>query len=268
MTVDERVRAGDFVGALDLLAPELAKPAPDPGLALMAFNLQVRAHRWQDAQRTIARVSELAPHLATSMAELGRIALAEERAFRRLSDPELASQRAGIGEPPLHAIGYVQAAVAHASKDHAGAKTSLAEVRAPMTAGTVTWKSGQTKSFTSIGDSDDLTGSILPCYSGETVLDIPYSQLASITFLDARTSFDVMWIPTELVPLRGQTLHVRVPAFYPGTGVASDSYVRTGQMTTWNRDHGYALALGQRDLKFDGSMTGILQLRRIELGPR
>jgi len=268
MSVDERVRAGDFTGALDLLASELAKTAPDPGLVLMAFNLQVRVQRFEEAQQTISRVMHMAPQMGPAMDELARLALAEERAIRRLDDPELASRRAGLGHPPPHAVGYVQASIAHAAKDYAGAKAALAEVRAPATSGTATWKSGQTKPFEAIADSDDLTGTVLPCYSAETLLDIPYSDLASITFHDARTSFDVMWIPTELVPVAGEPLHVRVPAFYPGTGMAGDAFVRTGQMTTWNRDHGYAVALGQRDLKLGGAMTGILQLRRIELGTR
>jgi protein involved in temperature-dependent protein secretion len=270
VTIDDRIRKGDFAGALDMIA----KSDPnDPGLLLLAFNLEVRMQQFAEAQRTIRRVIDIAPQLKDSMDALARTARAEERATLRLVDPELAGKRAGIGMPPPHALGYVKAAVLHASKDYAGAAEALAELQPPRTPGTLAWRNGQTGRFEDLHDSDELTGPILPCYSGETLLDLAYSQLASITFHDARTSFDVMWIPAEVVPITGQPMHVRVPAFHPGTGVAAMDSVRTGQMTVWDRDNGYALAIGQRDLKQfkDGggySMTGILQIRRIEFDTR
>ncbi|NUO52399.1 MAG: hypothetical protein HOV80_26425, partial [Polyangiaceae bacterium] len=57
--------------------------------------------------------------------------------------------------------------------------------------------------------------------------------------------------------------------YYAGTGVAADRSVRIGQQTTWQRDRGYAEALGQRDWSVtlaDGgrSMVGILGVQRID----
>ncbi len=102
------------------------------------------------------------------------------------------------------------------------------------------------------------------------MLDVPYSQLRSVTFLDPKTSFDVMWRPAQVVAASGGTFMFKVPAFYVGTGTAQDGMVRTGQVTTWERDHGYAEAIGQRDFKAtmaDGGVStiGILQLAKIEL---
>ena len=272
MTIEEHVQQGDYRGALELLAPQLAEPAPDPGLVLMAFNLEVRLQRFDAAARSIRRLLGLAPAAAASITMFERNARAEAMATARLTDPQLAGRRSGIGAPPAHALAYVKAAVHHAEHDHAGAAAALAEARqvTPATPGLLTWRNGRTARFADLTDSDDLTGPILPCYDGETLLDLPYLQLRSVTFLDARTSFDVMWIPAGIVPVTGSPMIVKVPAYHPGTGVATTPEVRIGRLTMWDHSRGYAQAIGQRDLKLitpDGSaaMVGIQQVRSIEL---
>jgi protein involved in temperature-dependent protein secretion len=274
MTVEQHMERGDFEAALQLLATQITGAAPDPGLMLMVFNLEVRLQRFDAAERTIRRLLQLAPQLAGPLGVLAGNARAEARAVARLTDPALAGKRAGIGMPPPHAFGHVKAAVHHAQHDHATAAAALTEARerTPKVSGTLTRRSGATLTFADLVDSDDLTGPILPCYEGDAVLDLPYSQLRSITFLDPRTSFDTMWIPADIVPVTGEPLHVKVPAFYPGTFVASDRAVRSGQTTSWEHEHGYAEAIGQRDLKLLGpedrmSLVGILQVRKIELDP-
>lgn len=271
MTIEQRIQQGDFEGALALLGEHTAGPRPDPEQILMAFNLEVRLQRFAAAEQSIRRLMEIAPEVAAPISIFGRNARAEATATARMTNPTAAGKRAGIGAPPPHTFAFVKAAVCHAQNDHAGAAAALAEAR-PMTPampGTLMWQNGRTARFVNLVDSDDLTGPILPCYDGETVLDLAYSQLRSVTFVDGRTSFDAMWLPTELVLATGKPLAVKVPAFHVGTGVASMASVRTGQTTTWDRTHGYAQAIGQRDLKVfspEGgmSMVGILQVRRIE----
>jgi protein involved in temperature-dependent protein secretion len=272
MTVEQHMERGDFEAALAVLATQIAGAAPDPGLVLMAFNLEVRLQRFDAAERTIRRLLQLAPQLAGPLGELAGNARAEARAAARLSDPALAGKRAGLGMPPPHAFGYVKAAVHHAQRDHATAAAALTEARqrTPRTPGTLTRRDGAARPFADLIDSDDLTGPILPCYEGDALLDLPYSQLRSITFLDPRTSFDAMWIPADIVPVTGEPLHVKVPAFYAGTFIASNPQVRSGQTTSWDHAHGYAEAVGQRDLKLIGledraSLVGILQVQKIEL---
>jgi len=271
MTADELVESGDFVGALRAIAPDLAGATPDPANLLLAFNLEVRLQRFDAAEASIRRLIQQEPKLSDAMTAFARTGRAERKATERMTNPDIAGKRGGIGMPPPHALLYVKAAVHHAMKDHAIAAAALAEAApiTPATPGTLTWKNGRTGRFTNLSDSDELTGPILPCYEGDAVLDLTYLELKSITFSDPRTSFDVMWIPTELVPVSGKPLHVRVPAFHVGTGVADMDMVRNGRMTTWNRSHGYALAIGQRDFQLfdaDGgkSMVGILQVRRID----
>ena len=270
MTIEERMQAGDFEGALAMLTEQNATGKADPGQVLMEFNLQVRLQRFDAAAKSIRRVMELAPHVANNMKELEELARAEQLATERLTNPAVAGKRSGIGIPPPFAMAYVKAAVQHAQKDHAGAAATLEEAKAatPKTAGTLTWRNGQTAKFIDICDSDDLTGPILPCYDGATVVDLPYSQLQSVTFGDSKTSFDVIWLPAEIVPVTGKPFFARVPALHLGAGVAQMSNIRLGQMTLWDRSAGYAQASGQRDIKFwkpGMSMVGILQIRRIAL---
>jgi protein involved in temperature-dependent protein secretion len=274
VTIDDRIQQGDFVGALGLIAPAITGPSPDPGQLLLAFNLEVRLQRFDAADQTIRRLMQIAPQVADAMAAFARNARAERTATQRMTDPAIAGKREGLGMPPPHALGYVKAALLHAMKDHAGAVAALAEVKptVPATPGTMTWRAGRTARFANLSDSDELTGPILPVYDGETVLDLAYVELKSITFHDAKTSFDMMWIPTEIEPVRGNPIRVKVPAFHVGTGVAGMDMVRTGQMTSWDRTYGYALAIGQRDFELfnpEGgkSMVGILQVRRIEFDP-
>lgn len=273
MTIEQRIQQGDFDGALALLAGELRAATPDAGQLLMAFNLEVRLQRFEAAQATMQRLLAQAPELAGPLGILARNARAEALATARLVDPRLAAQRSGIGPPPPHAMLYVKAAVHHAQRDHAGAFAALrdAQAKSPAMPGTMTWRNGRTARFADLADSDDLTGTTLPCYAGDSLLDVSYSQLRSISFLEPRTSFDVMWMPAELVPVTGSPAVVKVPSYYPGTGVASDPTTRTGQMTSWNHDRGYAQAIGQRDFKLitpqgGASMVGLLQVQRIEFG--
>lgn len=274
MTVEQHMERGDLAAALELLTAQIAGNAPDPGQVLMAFNLEVRLQRFDAADRTIHRLFQLAPQLAGPLGEFAANARAEARMVARQTDPAIAGKRAGIGMPPPHALTYVKAAVHHAQRDYPTVVAALAEARqhTPKTAGTLIRRGGAAVTFTDLVDSDDLTGPILPCYEGDAVLDLAYSELRSITFLDRRTSFDTMWVPAEIVPVTGKPLRAKVPAFYAGTFVASDRTVRSGSVTLWDHAHGYAEAIGQRDLKLIGpenrtSMVGILQVQRIELAP-
>jgi protein involved in temperature-dependent protein secretion len=271
MSVDDQIQSGDFAGAAAAMNAQNAGPRPDPGQLLTIFSMEVRLQRFEAAEGTMRRLIAAAPQVAEPMSAFARAARAEAAATARLTNPAAAGKRATVGTPPPHAMVYVKAAVLHAQKDYAGAAAALAEARplAPPTRGTLTWSNGRTARFLDLTDSDDLTGPILPCYERETVLDLPYSELRSVSFLGGKTSFDVMWIPTEIVTLDGKTLMVRVPAYHVGTGVSETPMVRTGQMTTWAHEHGYAEAAGQRDFKasMDGggsSMIGILNLTRID----
>lgn len=269
MSFEQLVDQGDFKGALELLRESTSGAQVDPGELLARFSMEVRLQQFDAAESSMQRLCAIAPEAAPVMSQLGLAARAERLAIQRLTDPTLATKRATLGIPPPHAVALVKLAHAHAQGNAESAKAALAEVRAmtPATAGTLVRKNGATIRFTNIVDSDDLTGASLPCYEGAQLLDIAYSDLRSITLSEPKTSFDIMWPRAEVVLVTGELLRVRIPALYPGSGIAGESHLRTGQMTMWSRDKGYAEGHGQRDLSVTtaegNSIVGLLSIASI-----
>ena len=81
------------------------------------------------------------------------------------------------------------------------------------------------------------------------MLDLPYSELRSVSFLGGKMSFDVMWIPTEIVTVDGKTLMVRVPAYHPGTGTLGDTTGADRADDDLGARAWLCRGAGQRDLK-------------------
>ncbi len=260
MNTDQQIAQGDFQGALTELRRVTSHDGADPAQLLSRFNLEVRLQEFDAAETTMQRLCAAAPQVAPVMGGFGLAARAERLATERLTNPTLATKRATVGLPPPHALAYVKMAFHHAQRDYANAALALAEAKSltPRTAGTLTRTSGHTQPFVHITDTDELTGGTLPCYEGQSLLDLAYSDIKSISFGEAKTSFDVMWRPAEVFLVTGQVLRVRIPAFYPGSGRAEMPPLRIGQMTSWARDKGYAEGMGQRDLALsmpDGSSS-------------
>jgi protein involved in temperature-dependent protein secretion len=267
MNTDQQIEKGDFEGALAELRRATAQGSPDPAQLLSQFNMEVRLQEFDAAEATMQRLCAAAPQVAPVMGALGLAARAERMATERLVNPTLATKRATPGLPPPHALAYVKMAALHAQRDYAGAALALAEAKAatPRTSGTLTRKDGQMQRFEAIADSDELTGPTLTCYEGQNLLDIAFSELHSVSFAAPQTSFDVMWPRAEVVTVTGQRLLVRVPAFYPGTG-REKGPIRTGQMTTWARDKGYAEGKGQRDLAVTMADGGSVMMGLLRIG--
>jgi protein involved in temperature-dependent protein secretion len=272
MSVEADLERGELESGLQRLRQEATS---DPGRLLMAYQLEVRTHRFDDAARTLARIVQLDPRFAPAAKELELSANAERLRVARASDATVAGKRSALAPPPPFALELVRAAVSHARGDAPGTKDALASAEAhrPKTPGTLTWTDGRTRTFTDLVDTDDLTGATLPCFEAGQILDVPFVEIRSIVFEPPRTSFDSLWAPAEVVTRSGERLRVRVPALYVGAGVHPEPSVRLGTMTTWDHDRGYAIASGQRDFKLvtsDGgmSMVGLRQIARIDFeGP-
>jgi protein involved in temperature-dependent protein secretion len=272
MSVEADLERGELESGLQRLRQEATS---DPGRLLMAYQLEIRTHRFDDAARTLARIVQLDPGFAPAAKELELSANAERLRVARATDATVAGKRSALAPPPPFALELVRAAVSHARGDAAGTKDALASAEAhrPKTPGTLTWTDGRTKTFTDLVDTDDLTGATLPCFEAGQILDVPFVEIRSIVFSQPRTSFDSLWAPAEVVTRSGERLHVRIPALYVGAGVHAEPSVRIGTMTTWDHDRGYAIASGQRDFKLttsDGgmSMVGLRQIARIDFeGP-
>jgi protein involved in temperature-dependent protein secretion len=271
VSAEQAIEQGDFRGALAALEQETAGGAADPSRLLMRFNMEVRLCRFPAAAATMQRLVAAAPELAVPMSAFMAAAQAEELAVARRRDPALAGRRATVGLPNPYALALAKAATLHAQGDAAGAGSAIHESKAatPRIAGTLVRIDGHAMPFVGITDTDELTGATLPLYAGGQLLDLPLADLASLEFHQPKTSFDVMWAPVVVTMVDGQRLSGRVPSFYPGTGLAEDAAVRTGQMTTWDHDRGYAIGSGLRDWSLtlpDGgqSLMGISRVARID----
>lgn len=271
MNAEQAMEQGDYQAALGILGHETSGATADPAKLLMRFSAEVRLQQFPSAMQTMQRLIAAAPELAAPMNAFAAAAQAEASVAQRQRDPGVAGRRAAFGPPPPYAMLLVQAAVCHAQGDATGARAAIQQATnaTPPISGTITRHGGSTQRFTAFTDSDELTGATLLAYDGPNPLDLPLSELTSISFAQPKTSFDVMWPMAEIVTVTGMMLRVRVPAYYSGTGLADDAGLRTGRETSWNRDRGYAVAAGQRDwsITLEGggmSMVGILGVQRID----
>lgn len=269
MNPDQLIEQGDFEGALELLRQSTSGAQAEPPALLSQFSMEVRLQQFDAAEKTMQRLIAAAPETAVVMNQLAAAGRAERMAIERLSDAALAGKRSTVGMPPPYAVALVKAALLHAQGDNGGAKAAIAESTGitPAISGTMLQKRGNSIRFKNITDTDELTGATLPVYEGSQVLDIAYSEIHKIHFEDPRTSFDVMWPRAEITLVTGEVLRVRVPALYPGSGRAKENALRTGQMTMWSRDKGYAEGIGQRDLSLTreqgDSIVGLLSITSI-----
>lgn len=272
MSVEADLERGELELALQGLRSEASS---DPGRLLMAYQIELRTHRFDDAARTLARIVQLDPRFAPAAKELEGSANAERLRLARSTDVTVAGKRSALAPPPPFALELVRAAVTHAQGDAAGVKAALASARThrPKTPGTLTWTDGRTKAFTDLEDTDDLTSATLPCFEAGQILDVPFVEIRSVVFDAPRSSFDSLWAPAEVVTRTGERLRVRVPALYVGAGVHPDPHVRLGTVTSWDHDRGYAIASGQRDFRLETgeggtTIVGQRQIARIDFeGP-
>lgn len=268
MTVEQSIEQGDFVGALSLLEAQL-RVAPAPGKHFLAFELKALLEDFEGAEAQLAELEQLEPDSAGAVVEFRKcLEAASMRATRRV-DPEQAGRRAAFTPPPPHSHRYVEAATLHARRDHAAAAQVLADARerTPPLAGSLIFRDGPAMEFLDITDSDDLTGPHLECVGKNGLLDLPLHSINAIEFLPARGHQDVLWKPARITDAHGQA-NVRVLSLYTGSGRHDEAMVRTGAVTVWDHDCGYAIGFGLRDLKLDGqTMVGINRVQRIDFFP-
>jgi protein involved in temperature-dependent protein secretion len=268
MTVEQAIEQGDFVGALSLLEAQL-RVAPAPGAHFLCFELKALVEDFAGADAQLDELERLAPDSAGAVVEFRKcLEAAAARATRR-DDPEQAGRRAAFTPPPPHSHRYVEAATLHARRDHAAAAQVLADARArtPPLAGSLTFVDGPAMEFADITDSDDLTGPHLECVGKNGLLDLPLHSITAIEFLPGRGYQDVLWKPARITDSHGQA-NVRVFSLYTGSGRHDEAMVRTGGVTIWDHECGYAIGFGLRDLKLDGqTMVGINRVQRIDLYP-
>jgi len=267
--IESWIQAGELEKSLDAVERMLAEES-DGGVALLAAVLQTQLERFDTALGTLEALASRAEAWRGLAQELTLCVVAEKMRAERTRDPDAASKRAGIAPPPEFAQWQLEAAVYHAAGEHDEAKEMLERARAaaPTLEGRVIETSGRVMPFTDLCDTDDLTGPMLQAIGPRGLLDIPFSDLASVALRIPRTYHDVLWQVADIETRDGVRVVARIPSRYPGTGLDEDAPVRAGKMTSWDRSRGYAVAVGQRDLRLEGesaTAVGLSEIARIEI---
>lgn len=270
--IEELIQRGELREALAETLVLLAAPEPDPGASILAAILQCQLCQFDVALGTLEALAARRPEWRTLAQEISLCVVGDRIRTERLHDAEIAAQRAGIAPPPQFARSWLEAAAHHASGDHVETVRLLEQARreAPPVVGRVVRTNGAVLPFDDLCDSDALTGPMLQGIGSRGLLDIPFSELTSVVFRLPRTYHDLLWPVAELETADGHRIVVRVPALYAETGLDESAAVRNGSMTTWSREHGYAIAVGQRDLRLSNLReetavtVGLRQIARID----
>jgi protein involved in temperature-dependent protein secretion len=264
--IQEMMAGGDFDGVAVRLEQTLAA-GYDPGLGIQLFGV----HIWRaDPDRAEAVLREVMRQTPQIQPHDLLANLSAARAYlRRRGDPTLAGQRnLVLGQPRTVPDPWlaelIKASVEHASGQHELAARSVASAHAatPPASG-VLINRGAERRFSRLVDSDDLTGATLPCFSGPHLCDVPFAEISRIDFAGCNASWDWIWMPATIALRDGRVFDVRIPSRYPGTAGHPDATVRLNRMTLWDRDHGYAVAVGMVDYNADGAVIGIENISSI-----
>lgn len=261
-SVDDHFRKGELDEAADLLKRALARGF-DPNLAMSLFGVSLHRDVPEDAAPIVEQLYRVAPNLEGAW--LRELVRGYTVYTRRRTDPDAAQTRQGVlPAPEPFQMAHLAAEVHHARGEHAIAKQKLAEARPPKIAGRLKRLDGAELELTSCTDSDDLRGPVLVCLAPSgSVLDIPFTAIARVELHAPRTFFGSA-VPPATVHLRdGRAADVRIPARYPGTGRHPDAMIRLGRMTSWDHEHGYAVAHGMVDLRCDDAIVGLATIAHI-----
>jgi protein involved in temperature-dependent protein secretion len=270
----ELMGKGEFENARALLQPSFASSRDVPQ-GLMLLFVQCYINDFGGAKATLDAVRSLAPHLGPLLDKVGGCASSEWTRVARLTDPNQAGKRQGFKAPLPFGFLYAKAENHHASKDYAGAKTTLDEIARtrPKVSGVITKVSGEKIRFRDFADTDDLTGAIFPIYYQGTIFDLPFAELKSLEFLPKTDPFYGLWPSVKFDTTFGAHGVASFPMLYANTTTDPDPLLRLGRVTKFDHDRGYSIAQGLRDFWVDtedGSraMVGVVHFSRIDFDNR
>jgi type VI secretion system protein ImpE len=126
--------------------------------------------------------------------------------------------------------------------------------------------------FTSLTDADPRIGARLELFVAGQYTWLPLEHVASVVIEPPKRLRDLLWTPARVLPapdLVGLQLgEVLIPALTPLAWRHSDSLVRLGRVTNWERlESGTEVPAGQKLLLVDGEEIPILEIRTLEIAP-
>ncbi len=126
--------------------------------------------------------------------------------------------------------------------------------------------------FAGIRDYDDLLGSVLEVYAGETYLWMPFDHIRKLEINEPKHLLDLLYVPARLEDITGAEASVHLPTVYEGSHLADDGQLRIGQKTDWVEVPGVGFCGSGQKLLFAASETetlelGLLEVRSLEFEP-
>jgi type VI secretion system protein ImpE len=118
-------------------------------------------------------------------------------------------------------------------------------------------------------DADDILGSVLEIFAGETYVWVPFKSIRKLTTEPPTSVLDLIYLPAQLEDVNGSESSVYLPTLYEGSHLAEDGKIQTGQVTEWVEvDQVGHRGIGQKVLLTAcGDTTeevGLLDLRSLE----
>jgi type VI secretion system protein ImpE len=142
-----------------------------------------------------------------------------------------------------------------------------AEERSPSSRrGSITLRTGESKTFDGFRDLDDLEAHVVTAYAmnGKFFL-FPWSRVKRLVFNDATTLRDRLWRAVTATFSDGEEAQAFVPCLYAGTWRESDDALRVGQGSDWRTlDGGITRGVGLRMFLAGEETPTILDLKEIE----
>ncbi len=263
---------GHFDQAASHVAPLFARTG-DPTHGFLLLSAQCSVPDFAAAKLTLDALAGRArsPEEIALLARVRSCASAEWMRHARLKNPALAGRRKDFRLPPPHMLLYTRAAAEHAARSYPAALATIEELKRarPAASGVARTMRGKEIRFDDFVDADDLVGGTFPVYHEGEVHDLAISDLKRLVFLPRKDAFHEIWPEVTFETLHGERGNVCIPRAYAGSGASPDPQVRLGQVTTFDHDLGYAIALGLRDFWVHGTdgskkMMGLTSFERID----
>ena len=258
----ERLRAGDPVGARDLLLKEVTAAPGDARLRVFLFQLSCILGDWKRAESQLATAAQL-DESAKAMEETYRRLLAAEAERRRVFAGE--ARPTIFGKPEPWVADFVEALrlEAEGASEAAERLREAARDKARAQAGDI-----DGAAFQWIADADSRLGPLLEVIANGGYYWLPFENLRALAVEAPGDLRDFAWIPARLTFANGGESVAFIPSRYPGSEASADADIRLARKTEWReRPGGAYIGAGQRILATDAADYALLDVRQVKFAP-
>jgi type VI secretion system protein ImpE len=259
MNAEQRLAAGDPLGALERLQAEVRARPSDAKLRIFLAQLLCVLGQWPRALTQLDVAAEL-DALALPMAQTYRQAIACEQ----LRGEVFAGRKVPMlfGEPEPWMALLIEALLRDA-KGEAQAAQGLREqafAQAPSNPGRA-----DDEAFDWIADADMRLGPVLEAIINGRYFWLPLMRLARLDIEPPEDLRDMVWAPAHLLFANGGDVVALLPARYAGSEASGDALLALSRKTQWlETAPGFYTGLGQRVFTTSAGDKPMLEVRSIE----